>query len=341
VRERLKNTDILVIDEVSMLSAELFEKINKILQAIRRNTSVFGGIQLILSGDFYQLMPIFNRPMVEQDKRLIFESELFNKCFKKSNTVVLKENFRHNDPKFQELLLRIRKGEQTQNDIETLKKRMLSKLDVKETELERAVYLVASNKRAQVINTTNMNMIKGETYKYESEFEEKGNNEICLELRKELYNQFSQKGINELILKKGARVMLIKNLSVEDGLVNGSVGTIEEFVVSEVNPTHKKMYPVVLFDNGIRMTMLPVEFSLEYNEDKCVGVQIPLMLCWAITVHRSQSLTLDKAVMDLGSAFCEHQVYVALSRVRSLNGLYLESFDPQKIMVNKKVKDEF
>lgn len=332
LRDRIRNVDILVIDEISMMSAELFEKINAICQTIRRSAAPFGGIQVVLTGDLLQLLPVFNKNVElfqDQDTRLIFESKVFTTYFNSNNIVNLKQNFRQSDKVFLGILNRMRVGENTKDDINILKSRFVSKLLAKDN-IRDAVHLVASNKQAQEINRMNLETIKDKGTKYRTAYFEDGDPELTKELKKELQNQFMQKGINEIELKKNARVMLLKNLSVEEGLVNGSVGTIIEF---------DNGYPIVKFDNGPQRIITPVEWELKLSGSVCKAAQVPMMLCWAITIHKSQSLTLEKAVLELGGCFCEHQVYVALSRVRSLNGLYILSFSVNKVQVSQKVKD--
>lgn len=334
VKERIITTDILVIDEISMLSAELFEKINMLCQKLRKSTRLFGGIQLVLTGDFYQLLPVFNKKSTlyteNIDTRLLFESELFTLHFNKKNKNIinLTTNFRQTDKKFIELLNRMRIGAYTQDDINLLNSKIIKKED--ETSiLQKCVYLVSSNKRAQVINISNLDKLNHPPIKYQSQFVETGNKEYSNELYKELYTQFNQKGIIEVVLKKNARVMLIKNINVEEGLVNGSVGTVMYF---------ENNMPFVKFDNGIQRLITPLDWELQFDDATCKATQIPLMLCWAITHHKSQSLTLECAVLELEQCFCDHQVFVALSRLRSLNGLYIKTFNPQKITINKKVQ---
>lgn len=334
IKTRILTTDILIIDEISMLSAELFEKINIICQKIRKSSKLFGGIQLVLTGDFYQLLPVFNKNeklYTNNDNRLIFESDIFNLAFNKKNKNIinLTTNFRQSDKEFVQLLSRLRTGNHTKADIELLKTRMLDKVTIEGELLNKCVYLVSSNKRAQIINSTNLNEITQPILKYNADFAESGLKEYTTELYKELYNQFKQKGILQIILKKGARVMLIKNISVEEGLVNGSVGTIMYF---------ENNMPYVKFDNGIQRIITPVEWELQYDDSICKAQQLPLMLCWAITHHKSQSLTLEHAILELDDCFCDHQVFVALSRLKTLSGLYLKSFNPNKITVNDKVK---
>lgn len=334
IRERIKSTNILIIDEISMASAELFEKINVICQIIRRSYLPFGGIQVVLTGDLLQLLPVFNKNNVlypNQDTRLIFESDIFNQYFKKDNIIHLIENFRQIDPIFRNILSRIRTGNHTEDDIKILMSRKVK--DDKVTNENSMVHLVSSNKRAQIINTTNLNKIKEKTMIYKSQFLEEGDPNVTSELKKELLMQFTQKGIDEIHLKKHARVMLIKNLDVELGLVNGSVGSVVNYEKVDGNS-----YPVIKFDNVAKeMLITPSDWELELNDSSVTASQLPLMLCWAITIHKSQSLTLDTALLELDDCFCEAQVYVALSRLRSLQGLYIKSINPGKIIVNQKV----
>lgn len=316
-RERIQKLDVLIVDEISMASAELFEKINEICQAVRKNKKFFGGIQLVLAGDFLQLLPVFKE--TSKDKRLLIESEIFNKRFTKKNIVNLKKNFRQENAGYSNLLLRLRKGEHTENDLKKVKSRMTN-------ETKDMVYLVTSNKKAKVINMKQMEQLKSdETYTYVLK-EETPSNELFQEIKR----QFEQRGIDVVTLKENARVMLIKNLSVEDGLVNGMGGTIIRF---------ENGYPVVKFDNSRIQVLKPVVWEYMNSETTVKVSQIPLMLSWAITIHKSQSITLDSAVMDLADCFCEHQIYVALSRVRRLENIYIKSFDEQKIKVNDTVKE--
>jgi len=328
IKNRIKMTDILVIDEISMMSASVFEKINHICQILKRSNKPFGGIQIILTGDLLQLETIFNTTTPlnnnSSDNRLIIESELFKKMFTKS-TVVLQENFRQKtDTKYIDILMRIRKGLQNEQDIKTLQTRLV------DTDKNSLIHLVSSNKKAQLINSKQLDKIKQEDYLFECQFSRYGNTETCDLLEKELRSQFSQRGIDTLKLRKGCRVLLIKNLDVSLGLVNGSIGTVKDFINNKV---------VVEFDNGVTEHIGKIEWELEMDNSKIVATQIPFMLAYSITIHRCQGLSIDKAILDLADCFCNHMVYVALSRVRSLEGLYLHSFDQKKITVNEKLLD--
>jgi len=322
IKDRIRRTDILVIDEISMMSASIFEKINVIFQTLRKSKLPFGGIQLILTGDFLQLETIFSNP--NDDNRFIIESQLFKKMFTKS-TVVLKENFRQrSDNKYIDILMRIRRSEQTEVDVSHLRERLLKRGEQKGD----IVHLVSSNRKAQEINTERLGSINSPESYYETVYVKTGDKDTCELLQKELQSQFSQRGIETVALRKGCRVLLIKNLDVTNGLVNGSIGTVEDLFTDGVR---------VKFDNGVIQIVNKVEWEIELDNSRVVLRQIPLMLSYSITIHKSQSLSLDNAVLDLADCFCNHMVYVALSRVRSLSGLYLKSFNPKKITVNPKL----
>lgn len=336
-RDRILNTDILVIDEVSMLSGELFEKLHLICQNIRKSNLFFGGIQVIFTGDFLQLLPVFNKNKElydEIDERLIIESPLFHKMFNSENIVILQENFRQqNDKTFINLLLKIRDGSFREEDILLLQSRKSLPNNLNEH-----VHLVSSNKKAQIINETQLNKLKTPKVRYVSSYSSSGKDSDIKELlTNELKFQLNQKGINDLILKKGARVMLIKNLDVASGLVNGAIGTIVDFIP---DPSTNHDIPIVKFDTtNSKHPISVVSWELEIDGCKGMAYQIPLMLAYSVTIHKSQSLTLDSAILDLEDCFCDHQIYVALSRLKSLNGLYLKSFNKNKISVNKKMRD--
>lgn len=335
LKDRIRRTDILVIDEISMMSASIFEKIDQICKTLRKSNKPFGGIQIVLTGDFLQLETVFNKDNLyknngynknnqneTEDTRLIIESELFQKMFEK-NTINLNENFRQNgDSKYVDLLMRIRKGEHTQEDLSLLKTRLkkIQKYDI--------VHLVSSNKKAQAINMEQLHKIQENDHYFESIYTRVGHPETCDLLEKELRSQFEQKGLGTLQLRKGCRVLLIKNLDVSKGLVNGSTGVVTDIYSESVK---------VLFDNKITEIIGRSEWELEMDNARVTCTQIPLILAYSITIHKSQSLGLDSAILDLADCFCNHMVYVALSRVRSLEGVYLKTFNPAKITVNQKL----
>ena len=338
--QRLMETDILVIDELSMLSASLFEKINAICQHFRKNNSFMGGIQTIFTADPMQLLPVFNKnPAIfsePEDTRLIIESTEFNDKFNKKNKniITLNKNFRQlNDSSFIDLLNRVRLGNQTSDDIDKIKNKCLNfnkELDLITRKNITPVHLVATNKKANNINEQHLKNLTGKEFKYVVGFNSSGDNDDCISILKtELKSQFKQKNLLELILKNKARVMLIKNLDIPNGLVNGSMGTITSLNSKSVN---------VLFDNGQKKSITSVEWDLEMNNNSVKCKQIPLTLCYASTIHKTQGLTLEYAILELEECFIDHQVYVALSRVKSFDGLLLKSFNKTKIITNPKMK---
>lgn len=309
---RIVSTDILVIDEISMMSACLFEKINYLMMAIKKSPKFFGGIQVIFSGDFMQAMPIFKKQI---DRRLIFESDLLLDNF---NIIKLTKNYRqYDDLEFSQILTRMRMGETTTEDINTLNK----KIGVKCNLLKEPMFLTSTNRKASEINAIRMKNIREEEKIY------KMKSSGSKDLKKDLEYQMSIKNMDTLVLKKTARVMLVKNIDTEIGLVNGSMGIIMEFVQG---------YPEVKFDNGIIRVIKEENWELNVDGLKAKIKQLPLMISYASTLWKSQSLTLKNAILDLGDVFAEHMVYVALSRVSSLDGVYMKSFNPSKITVSQK-----
>ena len=303
------NIDILVIDEISMMSKQLFELINLIAQKIRKSSRLFGGIQLICCGDFHQLPPIENE--------FCFESEIWDKTF--TYQYVLKENFRQKDDlEFQTLLNEIREGcitpESCKILLECSKKHSTS--DIKPT------LLYPTKKYADQINQFENLTLDTPAHTYKKFYSNEPYSHILEELER-------QKGMFEdtLILKVGSQVMCIANLSQEEGIVNGSQGIVIDFMGD---------FPVVKFKNVTKIIEVHKWKNEKYeNYGIC---QIPLILSWAITIHKAQGITLDEICINIGSTVFEYgQTYVALSRVTSLDGLYIKSLDIGKIRANPKV----
>lgn len=338
-----KRTDILVIDEVSMLSLKIFELLNAVGKKIRQNEQPFGGIQLIFSGDFFQLPPVGSRDD-PKSSQFCFESEEWNRVFLRENEVQLKTIFRQNEDAYTNILNQIRQGKIKRRTIETLQK--LVNRDKREDQSIVKLYPVRS--KVDAINKSEMQKLTtdGKQYniRYETELEMSNNDrtrrlniskqEIDFELEFMSNNIMCDK---ELLLKIGAQVMCVINIQDDKGqllVCNGSQGKIIRY-----DETTKS--PVVRFNNGYIKTMNPHIWA----SDKIPGIgvsQIPLILSWALTIHKSQGASLDNAEVDVGSNIFEcGQSYVALSRVRTLDGLYLTSFDVNKIKINKKVKEYY
>src|SRR4029079_6292245 len=191
------------------------------------------------------------------------------------------------------------------DDIATLEAKIVNNSEIEK--ITDAILLKSTNHEVNSYNSSKYAELTGEKYTYNCSC--KGNKDLLQDLKK----QFSAKGIDTLKLKEGCRVMLVRNIDVDLGLVNGATGYVVGFV---------RNCPIVRFDHRQHapMTIAQQEWKREIGYDHCTVTQIPLVLSWANTIHKVQGLSLSKAVIDVGRAFCNHQVYVALSRVKSLDG---------------------
>ncbi|KAI3835786.1 hypothetical protein MKW92_033247 [Papaver armeniacum] len=328
--QRWKQVKALVIDEISMISGELFDKIEYIAQMCKpkRKGQIWGGIQLIVSGDFFQLPPIIKYSNGEV-KEFAFEAECWNESF--DLQIELTQVFRQSDLQFIELLQWIRKGYRDANMLKLLDKCCLNELVNVPSDVPR---LFPRNEDVKRLNNERLKNLGQEIVSYRAV--DRGVNPWRNQL---------QQGIAPDVLEicLGARVMLIKNKDVEAGLVNGAVGTVIGFDRDYASKVLKKMCaerirPKVRFDSGLEMVIEPDTWEVtEGNEVQAQRAQIPLILAWAVSIHKCQGMTLDRLQTDLSRAFGCGMVYVALSRVRSLDGLYMSGFSASKIKAHPKV----
>ena len=340
-----KETKVLVVDEVSMLSLKLFDMLNAIGKAVRGNQKPFGGIQLIFSGDFYQLPPVGDKDEPDT-QRFCFESDDWNSVFHRDNQIEFKKIFRQTDEIYSTILNQIREGKIKRKSNDLLVQYVGREKDQKL--IAEPTKLFPTKNKVEQINIMRMSALNGE----EKEFKIRYMNDLEMtKSEKETRRQFTQQDIQieldflagnlmcekEMKLKLGAQVMCIINIKSETGdilICNGSQGIITEFC-------ELTSCPKVKYNNGIQMLMTRHVWA----SDKIPGIgvsQIPLILSWALTIHKSQGATLDAAEIDVGSGIFEcGQTYVALSRVKSLEGLYLTSFDAKRIRINKKVKEYY
>jgi len=348
----------LIIDEVSMLDVELFERVNILLQHAHHSGVPFGGIQVILVGDFFQLPPVSRTKSL----RFLFESPLFwETC---DDMWELKEVWRQSDPSFCQLLHRIRQGAPTEEDHAVLQARVHATVG---TDSITATRLFSRNINVDQINSTKLDELKGETHTFDmrvGEHRTKADSTDAVESMWKSQRDKFKKDVNlpeRLVLRQGAQVILGFNLDTGSGLCNGSRGVVTGF--SEPSSSgvaekqlHKKpsadgadrsayladcKHPIVEFENGKRLRIPLVRISRKLPDIGEVYVwQIPLRLGWASTIHRmqGQTLSLVDAALD-SSVFEVGQAYVALSRARSLEGLSLASFDPACIVAHPKVRD--
>jgi ATP-dependent DNA helicase PIF1 len=316
---RIKGTRILFVDEISMADSNLLDKLDIVCQYVRNSDQPFGGIQVVLVGDFLQLPPVFKN---FQKELFAFDSEAWKSA--KIQTVHLTEIVRqHDQPKFAEYLNEVRFG--VAGDHSILKpciNRVFPNDGIK------PVRLFCKNIDVDTFNGTELAKINAQEKVY-----------YAIDEGGEKWTTFFNKNClapQVLRLRIGAQVMLLSNVDVNNGLVNGSVGIVESF-----SPEG----PVVRFTT-CEHVVEPHEWEIKQDEPLITGEikrvkvasrkQLPLKLAWAVTVHKSQGATLDRAEIDISEAFAAGQVYVALSRVRTLESLSIKAFSPYKIMANQR-----
>lgn len=286
VKARWKSCDVLIVDEISMIGGDFFEKLEEIARLVRRNTKPFGGIQLIASGDFLQLPPV-------DDPQFCFQSDAFKRC--NLRVVMLKKIFRQADEEFIRILSDIRVGILTPEG-----KKRLDACKIDQSDGIEPTRLYPHRRSVEDENQKRLAQLPGNALKYTAH----DSGEVHL-----------LKGIiapDVLILKVGAQVVYLKN---DSGLVNGSRGVVTGFIKPEGKP-----WPIVNF--GKRCIIVKsVDFTVEVNRVILANRrQLPLMLAWALTIHKCQGMTLTKAEIHLTKSWENGMVYVALSRVKSLEG---------------------
>ncbi len=319
--EIIKNTDILVIDEISMLHDFRLDMVEEICRTIRQNDKPFGGIQVILCGDFFQLPPI-NRAGGRTGGFAIHSNAWklaeFTICY-------LEENHRQKNDELSEILNALRADDLRRKHAQSL----LDRIDV-EPNFESDDF----SKNLTELHTTNVDVDKINEQKL-AELEGEEFHFAQTTTGAKNYVETLQKSVlaPELLrLKKGALVMAVKNAQNRQ-YVNGSIGEVIDF-------ERLTDYPIVQFRNGKIITMVPETWEMRDGEKKRASImQIPLRLAYAITVHKSQGMTLDAARIDLRKAFSEGMGYVALSRVRSLDRLYLLGINRTALMVSEEAQN--
>jgi ATP-dependent DNA helicase PIF1 len=361
-RYKLKNwrkLEILIIDEVSMMSLKILLLLDTIAKKFYRNTSPFGGLQVIFTGDFYQLSPVSNIFLEKEDSMFCFEHELWNQLFPNENQIVLKTIFRQKDETLLKILKYVRKGQITPSCRSALESRIFNSQELDIIKKDKILTILSPIKRdVEHINLKEYlkldKSLEEKVYaldyidlyiKYEeNDDENEDTNEkknlfaLLLKSNEQLKRDYDFLASNILAerclkLRVGTHVMCIANinLSGELQIANGSQGVVVSF--------NQKNLPYIKFNN-IEEPILIDYYIWKSEFNKRVGLmQLPLIYSWAITIHKSQGLTLENAIIDIGSnIFADGQTYVALSRVKSLGGLYLTSFDCYKIKCNPLVK---
>ncbi len=308
--KRIRQTKVLIIDEVSMLKASQFDAVDKICQYFKASFLPFGGIQVVCSGDFFQLPPI-ERNVGEV--QFINESGAWNNMEMK--VCYLDEQHRHKDKNLSLLLNHIR-----ENNIEDGRD-MLARHQYQDNQRALITKLYTHNVDVDAINSHELSKIPSQEFVYN--MTSTGPLEVVVALKKSCLSP------ENLTLKKGAKVMFIKN-NFEEGYVNGTQGIVVGFDTMDM--------PIVQTFSGKKITAAKANWTIDNENGSTVAEirQIPLRLAWAITVHKSQGMNLDAAEIDLSKCFIEGMGYVALSRLKTLGGLKLMGVCDMAFCVNEK-----
>lgn len=311
--KRLNAAKVLIIDEISMLDAVVLDTVERAVRLIRNRPEPWGGLQVIFVGDFFQLPPIPQKG--EGPARFAFEGD----AWRRTNPIVcyLSEQHRQDDGAYLSTLGAIRKGDVGEEIYEHLKTRHAEVPE--DVEVTR---LYTHNADVDRMNDEALGRIEGQSRTYA--MDALGNKQLVEGLKKSCISPES------LSLKVGAAVMFTKN-NFEAGYVNGTLGTVTAF-------ERDTGRPIVRIRSGELITATPAEWAIE-DSGKILAkvIQIPLRLAWAITIHKSQGMSLDAAHMDLSRAFEYGQGYVALSRVRAMEGLYLAGLNARALEVHPHV----
>ncbi len=321
VSDQIRDTRVLIIDEVSMLSCNTLTMVDAVCRAVRRDPRPFGGLQVVLVGDFFQLPPIVRSEARAQEELSLDDepASLFafsSPAWDELNPFIcyLEEQHRQEDAAFLDLLSAIRRNGFSEEH------RALLRTRYAKTPKKGTTQLYAHNANVDTINDAELGKLKQESRRFE--MDSRGNERLISGLKRGCLSP------ELLTLKIDAKVMFTKNDIARRSYVNGTLGTVTGFA-SETG------YPIVKTHAGNTLVVEPVEWSVADNgKILATIIQLPLRLAWAMTVHKSQGMSLDAAHMDLSRAFEYGQGYVALSRVRTLEGLSLAGFNDRALLVH-------
>jgi ATP-dependent DNA helicase PIF1 len=323
IRRRWQRVNVLIIDEISMMDAELFDKLEELARKIRRNDRPFGGIQIILSGDFLQLPPI-------GDTKFCFESKSWNFINK---TFYFTEIVRQNNSTLQNVLNKVRLGI-VDNDVKELLNSCIDKNLIHEDNIKPTLLFSIKNK---VIDYNNRELKKIiDSGKKHCEYNATYDFNKKLDKEESIYKDLINKQYyieDKIILSIDSQVMLTINMP-ESNLANGSKGIVIDFDEFD--------NPIILFSNKKVLAIQPHEYILEEGKVIVKKRQLPLILAWAITIHKAQGMTLDFIKTDIGYSIFEYgQAYVVLSRIKSIDGLSLINIDYSKIKAHPKILEYY
>ncbi|XP_002733238.1 uncharacterized protein LOC100378309, partial [Saccoglossus kowalevskii] len=346
IRSKLANLQILIIDEISMVDKRLLVYVHGRLRQIKQtgDYSPFGNVSVIAVGDFYQLAPVKGKALFVENQGI----DLWNDYF---SIAELTHIVRQQDSKFAETLNNIR----TRQKSDEMLTSDVNMLRCRETGEEcDGIYIFATNKEVDKCNVEKLHSLCSDPICIRAQDFSRNHKSKKLERKDTLYVKVYNTNLAKTVtLAVGARVMLIKNIDVSDGLVNGVFGTVSYISLNPGEIFPSKIF--VVFDNkkvGIKLRSQSESFSslpenstqINPQEDRVnngggIRRQFPLKLAWACTVHKVQGLTVEKATVSLGKIFSPGQAYVALSRVKTLNGLVIKEFKESALYCNDKIKD--
>lgn len=311
---RYQHTEVLIIDEISMVSAQLLENLDIIAKTARNSKKPFGGIRVIAVGDFYQLPPVKGEYCF---KSTAWENGAFMFCN-------LTEQHRTNDTLFIDILAGIRSGVLADEHKQHIRDRVTE--DV--SELKGVIRLDTHNAKVDQINDMKLSRLTTEPKTFV--MSERGDEKYVAQLKKNCISP------ERLTLKVGARVIFTRN-DKDQRWVNGTQGEVTKMKTNMVT------VKILSNDRVVEVDIVDWEYAIGYGVRKTVKAsisQLPLRLAWAITIHKSQGMTLDCAVIDVSRVFATGQAYVAISRVRSLDGVYLQGkLTSGFLSVDESVKD--
>lgn len=316
-RKLIRELELLIIDEVSMLRADLLDAIDHVLRYIRRNSKPFGGVQLLFIGDLLQLPPVVKEEEWNQLKNFYQGINFFNAQVLQEHqpiTIELDKIYRQSDQTFIDLLNRVRDNNISTAEIELLNQHYKPNFTPEQN--KGYIHLTTHNHKADKINSKALQALPSASVFFKAMIT--GD-----------FNEYAYPVDASLELKKGAQVMFLKNdASGERRYFNGKIGSITQLHADEIEVSFNDQSPSVKVE---KYTWENKKYALNKDtneiEETVVGtfVQYPLKLAWAITVHKSQGLTFEKAIIDVSEAFAPGQVYVALSRLTGLEGLVLNA----------------
>src|SRR3989344_1356368 len=334
VVKRIGKAGVLIIDEVSMLGPSTLDMVDAVCRSVRRSHEPFGGLSVMLVGDFFQLPPVVSavEPSVVRREELLDdgnsdETRLFesakqrfayeSSAWQRANflTCYLSEQYRQDDQVFLSILSAIRRNEFDEEHLKHIERRKVGE----QTKVPDVPQLYAHNIDVDRVNTERLGRIKSNERMFEMRAD--GPEHMCETLARGCLSP------EKLVLKVGAAVMCTKN-NMQERLVNGTLGTVIGF--DKISG-----YPVVKTRTGRRIEIEPMEWTVEENGKVKARIrQVPMRLSWAITVHKSQGMSMDAAIMDLSGTFEHGQGYVALSRVRRLSGLHILGWNDKAFQVH-------